>query len=164
MNRREAILAGVATVAAAVATPIGGAQAAEAENSELAPIRALLEAYDKAFTNHDLDGVMTSFSDKAAIMGTGPGEIWSGADEIKDAHKHFFNGFDKGQQRFDYQYDIGKVTSETAWLMTSGNVNGKKDGNAFTFPVNVSLTVAKDAGKWLIAAMHFSILTAQNEQ
>jgi ketosteroid isomerase-like protein len=162
MNRREAILAGVASIAT-VAVPARSAQGAGAENQDLQPILAVLDAYDKAFTNQDLDGVMASLSDKATIMGTGPGEIWSGPDEIKGAYKHFFGGFDKGQQRFDYEYNIGRVTSGTAWLMTSGNVNGKKDGNAFTFPVNVSLTLVEDAGKWLIAAMHFSILTAQNE-
>ena len=43
--------------------------------------------------------------------------------------------------------------------MTAGNVNGKKDGKDFAFPLNLSLTVAKKDGKWLIAAMHFSTLT-----
>jgi hypothetical protein len=45
------------------------------------------------------------------------------------------------------------------WLMTAGNVDGKKDGKEFAFPLNLSLTVAKKDGKWLIAAMHFSTLT-----
>jgi hypothetical protein len=43
--------------------------------------------------------------------------------------------------------------------MTGGNVNGKKDGKEFAFPLNLSLTVEKKDGKWLIAAMHFSTLT-----
>jgi len=164
MNRREAILAGAAGIAAAVAVPpAASAQASEAENPELEPIRALLEAYDKAFTNHDLDGVMACMSEKAAVMGTGPGEIWSGADEIKAAHQHLFDGFDKGEQQFDYEFDIGGVISETAWMLTSGNVTGTKEGKEFTFPVNVSLTVAKDTGKWLIVFMHFSILEAEDE-
>ena len=164
MNRREAILAGVAGVATAVAAaPIANAQAAATENPELEPIRALFEAYDKAFTNHDLDGVMASFSEKAAIMGTGPGEFWSTPDEIKGAYEHFFGGFDKGEQQFDYEFNVGGIISETGWLMASGNVTEKKAGDEFTFPLNVSLMVVKDAGKWLIRAMHFSILAAQNE-
>ena len=79
MNRKEAIM-GIATIAAAAAVPsVASAQKpeAEAENPELEPIRALLKAYDTAFTNHDLDGVMATMSEKAAIMGSGPGEIWS---------------------------------------------------------------------------------------
>jgi len=109
---------------------------------------------------------MATLSEKAAIMGSGPGEIWSGADEIKAAHQHLFEGFDARQQGFDYEFNIGQVISDTAWMLTSGNVTGTKDGKEFTFPVNVSLTAMKQGGKWLIAAMHFSTLTdeVQNEE
>ncbi len=65
------------------------------------PIRALLRAHDEAFTNQDLEGVMACFSEKAAIMGSGRGEIWSGPEEIKVAYQHFFEGFDKGEQKFE---------------------------------------------------------------
>ena len=159
MNRREAI-AGIAGITAAVAVaPAADAQASEGANPDLDQIRALLRAHDEAFTNQDLNGIMACLTEKAAIMGTGPGEIWSGPDEIKVAYEHFFEGFDKGEQKFEYQFRIGGVTSEMGWLMTAGNVNGKKDGKEFTFPLNLSLTVAKKDGKWLIAAMHFSTLT-----
>ena len=55
-------------------------------------------------TNHDLKGVLANMTPKAAIMGTGPGEIWSGPDEIKAAYEHFFQNFDKGHHKFDYQF------------------------------------------------------------
>jgi uncharacterized protein (TIGR02246 family) len=161
MNRREAIIAGVAGITAAVAVaPTADAQASEGANPDLDHIRVLLRAHDEAFTNHDLNGVMACFTEKPAIMGTGPGEVWSGPDEIKVAYEHFFEGFDKGEQKFEYQFRIGGVTSEMGWLMTAGNVNGKKDGKEFVFPLNLSLTVAKKEGKWLVAAMHFSTLTS----
>jgi hypothetical protein len=57
------------------------------------------------------------------------------------------------------RFSIGELGPDTGWMMTSGNVNGKKDGKDFTFPVNISLSVKKEGGKWLIAAMHFSTLT-----
>jgi ketosteroid isomerase-like protein len=98
-------------------------------------------------------------SQKATIMGCGPGEIWSGPDEIKAAHENLFEGFDVGEQNFEYEFSIGELGPDTGWMMTSGNVNGKKDGKDFTFPVNISLSVKKEGGKWLIAAMHFSTLT-----
>jgi uncharacterized protein (TIGR02246 family) len=160
MNRREAIIAGVVGLSAAIAaTPTADAQASKEANPDLDQIRALLEAHDEAFTKQDLDGVMACFTERAAIMGSGPGEIWSGPDEIKVAYEHFFEGFDKGEQKFEYQFRIGGVTPEMGWLMTAGNVNGKKDGKEFVFPLNLSLTVAKKEGKWLVAAMHFSTLT-----
>jgi ketosteroid isomerase-like protein len=165
MNRREVTTAGVASIAAAVSGPlVASAQTSAAENPELEPIRALLDAHDAAFANHDLDGVMASFSEKATIMGSGPGEIWSGPEEIKAAHLHFFEGFEIGELNFEYEFSIGEVTSDMGWMMTSGNVNGNKDGKEFTFPVNISLTVTKDGGKWLIAALHFSTLTSETQE
>ncbi len=59
MNRREAIIAGVAGITAAVAVaPTADAQASQAANPELEQIRALLRAHDEAFTNQDLNGIM----------------------------------------------------------------------------------------------------------
>jgi len=165
MNRREAMMAWISGITAAVAiAPTADAQASQESNPDLDQIRALLKAHDEAFTNHDLDGVMACLTDKAAIMGSGPGEIYSGPDEIRVAYQHFFKGFDKGEQKFEYQFRIGGVTPEMGWLMTAGNVTGKKDGKDFAFPLNVSLTVAKKDGKWLIAAMHFSTLTGAATQ
>ena len=74
------------------------------------------------------------------------------------AYKHFFEGFDKGEQNFEYQFKIGGVGTDMGWLMASGNVTGKKDGKDVAFPLNISLTVAKNAGDSRIAAMHFSTL------
>jgi uncharacterized protein (TIGR02246 family) len=161
MNRREAII-GAVSIAAALPTVVS-VQASPSENPEVEPIRALLRAHDEAFTDQDINGVLACFTTTAAIMGSGPGEIWSGPDEIKVAYEHFFQGFDKGQQKFEYQFRIGGLTSDMGWMMTSGNVTGKKDEKEFSFPVNISLTVAKDSGQWLVAAMHFSTLTGTSE-
>ncbi len=165
MTRKEAIVAGMAGLSALAM----GAQSLQAEsaakaNPEVEKIRALLKAHDKAMANHDLPGVMKCLTSKAAIMGTGPGEIWVGPAEIKVAYEHFFEGFDKGAQDFEYQFKIGGVGADMGWLMASGNVTGKKDGKRFAFPLNVSLTVTKQSGAWKIAAMHFSTLTGPDER
>src|SRR5258708_10378873 len=124
-NRRAALIAGVASIAAVVSGQLAAsAETSAAENPELDPIRALLDAHDAAFANHDLDGVMACLSEKATIMGSGPGEVWSGPDEIKAAHQHLFEGFDFGEQNFEYEFSIGEITSDRGWMMTSGNVNG----------------------------------------
>jgi len=167
MNRREAVLTGLASLAAAVAAPPAAkSQTSDSqdENPELEPLRALLKTLDVAFSNQDLDGVMATLSEKAAIIGSVPGEIWSGPDEIKAAYQHFFEGFDRGQQSFDYEFHLGQVGADSGWLMTSGNASGTKDGKEFTFPVNILLVAKKDGGKWLIAAMHFSTLTGDIEE
>jgi ketosteroid isomerase-like protein len=167
MNRREAVLAGLASLAATVAAPpaaISQTSEPQPENPELEPLRALLKSLDVAFCNQDLDGVMATLSENAAIMGSGPGEVWSGPDEIKAAFQHFFEGFDIGQQSCDYEFSLGQIGADSGWLMTSGNVSGTKDGKDFTFPVNILLVAAKDGDKWRISAMHFSTLTGDEER
>jgi uncharacterized protein (TIGR02246 family) len=160
MTRKEAIIAGAASLSAlAMATRSVQAEEAADANPEVAKIRALLKAHDDAMTNHDLSGVMKCLTDNAAIMGTGPGEFWVGPEEIKIAYEHFFETFDKGEQDFQYQFRVGGVGTDMGWLMASGNVIAKKDGKEFTFPMNISLTVAKKSDEWRIAALHFSTLT-----
>ena len=163
MNRRDSIVTGLAAIAA-VATLDSSAQAQDkADNPQLDAIRALLKAHDDAMTNHDLKGVMATLSEKASIMGSGPGEMWVGPEEIKDAYEHFFQGYDKGQQDFEYKFKHGGLGSDMGWLMASGNIKAKKGGKPIEFPINVSLTVVKAADKWKIAAMHFSTLTGPDE-
>jgi uncharacterized protein (TIGR02246 family) len=160
MTRKEAIIAGAASLSAlAMAAQSGQAEEGAEPNPEVTKIRALLKAHDEAMTNHDLSGVMKCLTENAAIMGTGPGEFWVGPEEIKTAYEHFFETFDKGAQDFEYQFKIGGVGTDMGWLMASGNVTAKKDGKEFTFPMNISLTVAKKSDEWRIAALHFSTLT-----
>lgn len=164
MNRRTSIikgLTGIATISALTAK--SSAAETEGENSDLEQIKAVLKAHDEATTNHNIDGILAVMAPKAVIMGSGPGEIWSGPDEIKDAYTHFFADFDKGQQDFTYDVRFGGLTPAMGWLMASGEVKSKKDGKDFAFPLNISLTVAKADGKWQIVAMHFSTLTAGND-
>jgi uncharacterized protein (TIGR02246 family) len=159
MTRKEAIVAGITGLSALALGAADAQTEVSKESPEVKKIRALLKAHDKAFTNHDLNGVMACLARKAAIMGTGPGEIWAGPAEIRMAYERFFEGFDKGEQDFDYHFRIGDVGTDMGWLMTSGEVTGKKNGKRIAFPLNLSLTVAKEDGNWKIAAMHFSTLT-----
>ena len=164
MNRREAIfftLAGISGTA--LGAEVLPAVESQANHPELDNVRALLKAHDTAMTNQDLDGVLATMTPKATVLGTGPGEIWSGPDEIKTAYEHFFEGFDKGQQAFDYQFKIGGLDSVMGWLVASGNVKGKKDGKDFEYPLNLSLTVSKSGGQWKIVAMHFSTLAGEDK-
>ncbi|RYD31883.1 MAG: hypothetical protein EOP86_16930 [Verrucomicrobiaceae bacterium] len=164
MNRRNSIATGLAALTA-VAGIQNAAQAEEskADNPELKKVRELLKAHDDAFTGQNLEGVLALFTSKAVILGTGPGEIWSGHEEIKDAYTHFFADFDKGNQQFTYYAHHGELTSEVGWLLASGEVKAKKAGKDIAFPLNVSITAAKAGGQWKIAALHFSTLSSGKE-
>lgn len=160
MNRRTSIikgLTGIATISALTAK--AGAEESEGANPDVEQIKAVLKAHDTAMTSQDIDGVLAVMAPKAVIMGSGPGEVWSGPAEIKDAYTHFFADFDKGEQDFSYNVHFAGLSPEMGWMMASGEVKGKKDGKDFAFPLNISLTVAKTDGKWKVVAMHFSTLT-----
>jgi uncharacterized protein (TIGR02246 family) len=159
MNRRNAIIAGASGLVAAAAVSPSPRAEGGAGTPELEEVKMLLKAHDEAMTSQNLEGVMDCFTDKAAVMGTGPGEIWSGPEEIKDAYEHFFQGYDKGEEEFEYDFKVGGLGTDMGWLIASGNITGKKDGKDFGYPLNVSLTVTKKDGKWKIASMHFSTLT-----
>src|SRR4051794_26206900 len=88
MNRRVSILTGLA---AATLAATASAQDTK-ENPELEDVRALLKTHDEAMKRQDLAGIMATMAEKAAVMGTGPGEIWAGPEEIKPAYEHFFQG------------------------------------------------------------------------
>jgi uncharacterized protein (TIGR02246 family) len=164
MRRRTAVLSALTGLAYAAAstTKVTAAEEGSAENPELEKVKALLKAHDDAFKAHDLEGVLKTFAKKSAVMGTGPGEIWSGAEELKDAYTHFFETFDKGSQDFEHQHKFGGITGDTAWLMTSGNVTGKSKGEEVSFPLNVSITAGKEDGAWKIFSLHFSTFTSND--
>ncbi len=165
MNRRNSILVGMAglTAAATINASAEPAEEAPAENPELAEIRAVLAAHDAAFTNHDLAGVLATLTPDAVIMGSGPGEVWAGQEEMTVAYENFFKGFDKGEQKFTYHHKFGGLSPAMGWLMATGEILGKKDGKDMAYPINISMTVVKADGKWKIAAMHFSTLTGPVE-
>ena len=117
MNRRKSLITGLAGVTA-VAALGSSAKAAEAkaapaaDNPEIEGVRALLTAHDEAMTNHDMKGVLATFSPKAVIIGSGPGELWSGADEIEGAYENFFKSFDKKTQNFHYNYRFNELSTD----------------------------------------------------
>jgi ketosteroid isomerase-like protein len=163
MNRRNLITAGVAGVSAAALTPAKGAEPSDSSEGDLEKVKTLLKAHDSAMTSHDLKGALATLADDAAVMGTGPGEMWQGKEELKVAYEHFFMVFDKDKQDFTYKFRVGGLSAEMGWLMASGDVAGEKDGKKFTYPLNISLTVDKTNKDWKIASMHFSTLTGPKD-
>ncbi|HSI83055.1 MAG: nuclear transport factor 2 family protein [Candidatus Methylacidiphilales bacterium] len=160
MNRRDAILAGISTFAAAIAVA-PAAIAADETDKDFGTLVPLLKAHDDAFTKHDLPAVLATFASKSVVMGTGPGELWSGKEELTTAYENFFKGFDKGQQDYEYRHRVGMVTGDSAWLVTSGDSKMKKDGKEVAFPLNISFAFVKEGGAWKISLLHFSTFTSE---
>lgn len=169
MERRQLVMSGLGLLGAAAALAAeekekaqpGAVKTVEASPEAIQGVKAALEQHDKAFTNHDLEGVLAAYQTgpHAVLMGTGPGEMWAGKEEIGDAYKHFFADFDKGAQDFKYAFVNAEARGDVAWLSAMGDVVCRKEGKEKKFALNVSCVLVKDQDAWKISLLHFSNLT-----
>jgi uncharacterized protein (TIGR02246 family) len=122
-------------------------------------IMQLLHAREKAFDTQDLDALMATYvpDDKTAVMGTGPGELWVGLDEIRTAHAEMFKAFDKEARKVNWFQ--AQVSGDVAWAMATMDVTNTIGDEEFTFALNMSTVFKKHKGKWLVSALHGSNLT-----
>lgn len=164
---RRNLMIGGAVAALAAATPILAQKetpkpgpVAKANPESFEALKALFDAYFKAFSAHETAGVLAAFAPDAVIMGTGPGEIWGGHEEISQAHKHFFEGFDPGKQQSEPLYRAGNIIGDMAWLTSMSHVKYTKGEAVTEFGLNSSVVFEKTGGKWLIRVLHFSNITA----
>ena len=157
ITRRQATCA---TVLGALAVAVPRlASAAPADGKDPA-IAELVAAHNKAFTAHDLPGVLACFTPKATLMGTAPGELWVGQEELSTAYKHMFADFDAGQQQFENLWREARVVGEVAWFMAVTKVTMSAKGKKREFGMNLSIVCERSADKWLINTMHFSNLVS----
>lgn len=166
VSRRHLVVGG-AMGAIAIAAPALAQTKAKAKpavvgvNKEsLDSLKALHDAYFNAFSKHDTAAVLALFAPNAVVIGTGPGEIWGGHDEIGQAHKNFFQGFDPGKHESESLFRDGNVVGDMAWALSMSKVKFTKGADVTEFGLNVSMVFEKTGGKWMIRAMHFSNLTA----
>ena len=154
LPRRELAL-GAALFGIAAAA---GAQTKAADS--VADIKALLDSYQKAFSAHDMAGVLNLFAPNAIVVGTGPGEIWGGAAEIREAYRRFFELFEKGKQTHETLFIDGHALGDMAWLVSMVKVSFSKGPDKTEFGLNISAVFEKSGGKWLFRALHFSNVTS----
>ena len=157
LTRRDAILAAIG--ASALALPVMAKEKDQEPDAALDVLKELLKAHDKAFSSHDMDGVLATLSKDCVLMGTAPGELWIGHDEIRGAYEHFFEGFDEGGQKFEHVWYDGNIGPAGAWFMAMSKVTIIRDAEQSEFGLNLSLNCEKHDGKWKIRSMHFSNAT-----
>jgi uncharacterized protein (TIGR02246 family) len=158
---------GVVLAAAAILTAAAAKKDRyTADEKTLEEVKALLDAHDKAFTAHDLDGVLANYvtGSRTVVMGTGPGELWVGKEEIAQAYKRFFQDFDPGKQDFKYAWVKGGTRGGVAWLTAMGEIEVVKGGEKKAAAMNVSAVFVKQKKTWRFINMHFSTVTTPDEQ
>lgn len=157
LHRRELVLGAAFGGIAAAAPAFAQGKAGNAESVDA--LKALLDAYQKAFSAHDMPGLLKLFAPNAVSIGTGSGEIWGGAAELTEAYKNFFALFDPGQQKFEPVFRDGHILGDMAWVVSMSKVSLTKGAKTTEFALNMSVVFEKIGGQWLIRLMHFSNVT-----
>jgi ketosteroid isomerase-like protein len=128
-----------------------------------ADVKALLEQHNKAFSAHDIKGVMEMYasSPDVVLMGTGPGEVYVGDEAIGGAYDQFFNRFDANTLTFQYDWGSAASRGNFAWFAVSTTIEGTLKNEKKERVLNMSGTLEKVKGKWRLVHMHFSRLGAE---
>lgn len=121
-------------------------------------IRAVLEKHDKALGEKNLDAVLETFAPapNTVVLGTGPGERWVGAQEIRAAYTEIFKDYDPGTMKVDCEWKTGDSDGATAWLAATCVANDSLKGKVRDYPLNVSAAMVKQDGRWRFTMLHMS--------
>lgn len=149
------------TVICALILTFSAVEGRAQKSADLSQIVALLQKHDDALNQHDLDGIMSVFapSEKILVLGTGPGERWSGKDEIRSAYAEIIKDFDKGTSTRDCYWKTGEILGDTAWLAAMCKFADSKDGKKREYELNASGVLRRIGGKWYFQSLHLSNLT-----
>jgi len=132
--------------------------AAEVNPETKAEIRAFLDQYREAFKLKNADAVMAMYAPDAVLMGTGPGELYDGADAIRKAHIEFFKSFDKEARTIDW-IKVG-TKDDVAWIAASVKFTSYLKDKKVEFLIHSTSVLEKRDGKWLIIVRHISNLVS----
>jgi ketosteroid isomerase-like protein len=123
-------------------------------------IAELLNKHDDAMNQQNLDAVMVLFSTnpKTVMLGTGPGEKFQGAAEIRAAYTEMFKDYDKGKLTHTCYWKDGRVSGDVAWGAFMCKFADSKGGKNREYELNVSAVAEKEGGKWQFVLLHYSSL------
>ena len=157
LTRREVMAATVGAAAfAAAALADAQTKPAAPASPDLEKLKALLDSYHKAFSAHDLAGVLKHFAADAVVIGTGPGEIWGGPEEIGKAYTNFFQVFDKGKQSAERLFIDGNIIGGMAWILAMSKMTVTKGKKTSEFGLNSSVVFERQGDEWQIRILHIS--------
>jgi len=135
--------------------------AAEVKPETKAEFKAFLDQYRKAFNEKNADAVMAMYASDAVLIGTGPGELYEGSDDIRKAHVEFFKSFDKEERTIQWM-KVG-TKGNVAWIAATVKFNSYIKDKKTEFLINSTSVLEKRDGKWVIVVRHFSNLVTDKK-
>jgi len=131
---------------------------AEVNPETKAELKAFLNQYRDAFNAKNTDAVMAMYASDAVLMGTGPGELYEGADAIRAAHTEFFKSFDK--EKRSIEWIKAGANGDVAWIAAIVKFTSSIKDNKSEFQINSTSVLEKRNGKWVFIVRHFSNLVS----
>jgi len=157
---RSLVLALAFLLSGMILGPVWAQQATESK--EMDAVKQAMQKHDEALNKQDLAALMDTYAANANIvlMGTGPGEIWVGKQNIEETYKHFFKDFKAGSLKHECPWSLSDQKDDVAWLAVSCQMQdiGKKGKRSYV--LNLSAMLIKEQAGWKFQMMHFSNLTA----
>jgi uncharacterized protein (TIGR02246 family) len=117
----------------------------------------VLEKWTKAFTESDVDGIVTLYATDALFVGTGSKTIAVKPEEIR---KYFENALLNNRPRgAALRESSTMVLSDSAVVVTGlDTVTGVRDGTPFSADGRVTFLIAKRGSEWKIVHFHRSAM------
>jgi uncharacterized protein (TIGR02246 family) len=146
-----------------IAASQGKAAPAEKPGAEK-EIAALIDAYNEAVAQKNIDRAMAAFApgSDTMVLGTGKGESWRGPEEIREAHLHFFKSFEKETAAPVWRHIT--VAGNVAWAASLCHLADENQGKKNEFFMNLSAVFQQQGGKWHIVLLHISNPTGPEKQ
>jgi uncharacterized protein (TIGR02246 family) len=154
------IVSGLVVIGLLIVGAPGIAQESETPQADAA-LREMITKHDKALSEHDLEGVLATYSPSSTIvlLGTGPGERWIGQEEIADAYTHFFMDFDQGTLSTECTWSSIDARGDFASILAMCQFTDYLKNLKREYAINISAVVEKIDDQWYFVTFHYSNLT-----
>jgi len=144
------------------ATPVGQMASAPStpqnDPKVVEEVRGLLQKHDTALNDKNIESLLETFAPapNTVVLGTGPGERWVGADEIRKAYTEIFKDYDTGTVEPSCDWKTGQHLGDMAWMAATCQLKDSLKGKKREYHLNISAAAVKQDGKWRFTMLHMS--------
>ena len=127
------------------------------------PAKQLLEAYQAAYNQRDLEKTLALFAKKAFLWGTGIDETLSGLLEIEAQHKRDWTQSEKSELILTSPIHVSFGNLTWAAAVYTAKIQ-LPNGLSLVENLRGTITVEQEAGVWKISHMHASFPDARQKE
>ncbi len=129
----------------------------KADANTEAEVRAVLDRFEEAYTNNDLDGVLELFAPDPDLLlfGTGKDEKRLGLTEVRAQFERDFAQSPTTSQRFEWT--AVSAAGPVAWVAGDCVTDWEADGQEGSLQLRITVVLERRDDRWLFVHMHASV-------